>query len=57
MLDQQNSELEDGARLEDKLRFDTVRAMLKATTGGAESQRILQKLDVDLDARISFEEF
>ena len=57
MLRKQNESRSEGAPFENQLKFDTVRELLKQTTGAAEMQRVLAKMDTNLDARISFEEF
>ena len=56
-MQKQNDERAQGEPYEDKLKFDSVRLLLKDTTGVDQMQRILSKLDTNFDARISFEEF
>ena len=55
LLRKQNDQ--SGEFHETQLKFKSVRELLEQTTGAAEMQNVLLKLDTNYDAKISFEEF
>lgn len=57
LVRKQNDNKGEHDNYEPTLRFDSVRELLKATTGADEMQRVLKKLDTNFDAKIDFDEF